>query len=89
MTLDTKAAEMLPDLRITSGVVIAATSAATLSGAEGQLKSGDVIHNVNGKAVTSVEELRDTMAKLKAGDAVVMQVEREGELIYVALRLEK
>jgi serine protease Do len=89
LTLDAKAAEMLPDLRITSGVVIAATSAAALSGAEGQLKSGDVIHDVNGKPVTTVEELRAVIAKLKAGDAVVMQVEREGELIYVALRLEK
>ena len=89
LTLDAKAAEMLPDLRVTSGVVIAATSAATLSGAEGQLKSGDVIHDVNGKPVTSVEELRAAIARLKAGDAVVMQVEREGELIYVALRLEK
>jgi serine protease Do len=89
LTLDAKAAEMLPDLRFTSGVVIAATSAATLSGAEGQLKSGDVLHDVNGKPVTSVEELRAAIARLKAGDAVVMQVEREGELIYVALRLEK
>jgi len=89
VTLDAKAAEMLPDLRITSGVVIAATSAAALSGAEGQLKSGDVIHDVNGKVVTSVEELRAAIVKLKAGDAVAMQVEREGELIYVALRLEK
>jgi serine protease Do len=89
LTLDAKAAEMLPDLRVTSGVVIAATSAVTLSGAEGQLKSGDVIHDVNGKPVTSVEELRAAIGKLKAGDAVVMQVEREGELIYVALRLEK
>jgi serine protease Do len=89
LTLDAKAAEMLPDLRVTSGVVIAATSAATLSGAEGQLKSGDVIHDVNSKPVTSVEELRTAIARLKAGDAVVMQVEREGELIYIALRLEK
>jgi S1-C subfamily serine protease len=39
--------------------------------------------------VTSVEELRTAIARLKAGDAVVMQVEREGELIYIALRLEK
>jgi len=72
LTLDAKAAEMLPDLRVTSGVVIAATSAATLSGAEGQLKSGDVIHDVNSKPVTSVEELRTAIARLKAGDAVAV-----------------
>jgi len=38
---------------------------------------------------SGIPELRTAIARLKAGDAVVMQVEREGELIYIALRLEK
>jgi serine protease Do len=89
VTLDAKAAELLPDLRISSGVVIAALNTDLQSGAEGQLKTGDVIHDLNGKPVKTVDDLRSAIAKMKIGDALVMQVERDGELVYVGIRLEK
>ena len=59
-----------------------------VSGAEGQLKSGDVIHDVNG-AHQGRDELRSGAERLKVGDAAAMQVEREGELMYVAVRVER
>ena len=89
LTLDAKAKELLDDLRIASGVIVAAMSNSAIAGAEGQLKSGDVIHEVNGTTITSVEQLRSAVSKLKVGDAAVLQVEREGDLLYVGIRIDR
>jgi S1-C subfamily serine protease len=37
----------------------------------------------------TVEELRAAINRLKVGDAAALQVERDGELLYVALRIER
>jgi len=78
-------AKTLPDLRIPTGVVVAARTL----GASGEipLQTGDVIHGVNGATITTLAELRDSLAKLKAGDAVALLIERYGQLIYVAFSL--
>jgi serine protease Do len=52
------------------------------------LDPGDVIHAVNGTPVTSVAVLRETLDKLKSSDATVLQIERNGRLMYLALELE-
>jgi cell envelope opacity-associated protein A len=36
----------------------------------------------------SVKGLREALDRLKSGDAVVLQVERSGRLMYLALELE-
>lgn len=83
LTLDL--AKSLPDLRIPTGVVVAAK---TLGGnGEVPLQTGDVIHGVNGTTITTLGELRDSMAKLKAGDAVALLIERYGQMIYVSFSL--
>jgi serine protease Do len=89
LTLDTKAAALLSDLRISSGIVVAATSMDLVPNAEGQLKPGDLIHALNGTPMKAIGELRAAVERLKVGDAVVLQVERDGELLYVALRVER
>ena len=68
----------LPDLRITTGVIVAARTQGTET-QEIQLQTGDVIHAVNGTAITDMAGLRTELAKLKPGDAVVLQVERYGQ----------
>jgi serine protease Do len=75
------------DLRIDSGVLVAArTPTATLLG-EGP-QPGDVIHAVNGVPVKDLAELKRVLHALKAGDALVLQVERSGLLNYLVLELE-
>jgi serine protease Do len=74
----------LGELRILSGVLVVARTTG-LSGVE--LASGDVIHEVNSSAVTSVEALRDRLATFKTGDAVVLLVERAGALAFVSFDL--
>ena len=78
---------MLPDLRNSYGVVVAAGSATDLSSGTG-LNPGDVIYSVNGSPVVTVSSLKTKLDEYKAGDTVVMQVERSGVLMFVTIELE-
>jgi serine protease Do len=81
LTLDL--AHSLPDLRIPTGVIVAARTLG--SGTEEiPLQTGDVIHGVNGTTITTLAELRDILAKQKPGDSVALQIERYGQLLYVS-----
>lgn len=76
-------AHSLPDLRIPSGVIVAAKTLGAGS-SEIPLQTGDVIHGVNGTTITTLADLRDDVGKLAAGDSVALFIERYGQLIYVA-----
>jgi serine protease Do len=76
-------AHSLPDLRIPSGIIVAAKTLGTGTG-EVPLQTGDVIHGLNGITVTSLGDLREGLAKLATGDAVVLLIERYGQIIYVS-----
>jgi len=47
-----------------------------------------VIHGVNGITVISLDALRSAVDKLKSGDPVAMQIEREGKMMYLAFEME-
>jgi serine protease Do len=87
LTMDDKVARMLPELRIPSGVVVVANTTFG-GGPTAALKAGDVIHTVNTQPITTLEQLRAAMNALKPGQAVVVQVEREGGLDFVSFRAE-
>jgi S1-C subfamily serine protease len=76
-------AHSLPDLRIPSGIIVAAKTSGAGIG-EVPLQTGDVIHGLNGTTVTGLADLREGLAKLAPGDAVVLLIERYGQLIYVS-----
>ena len=73
---------MLGELRISSGVIMAAKAAET-SGLETPLEAGDVIHAVNAEPVTSLDDLRAKLKTLDINTPVVLQVERDSHLLYV------
>ncbi len=78
---------ILPPLRIGYGVVVAArTIEGGVSGIA--LQPGDVIHSLNRTPVDSVDALRQAVAAVKPGGSVVLQVERQGRLNYLAFELE-
>ena len=85
--IDKKLAELLPDLRNSYGVVVAAGSTTDLASGTG-LKPGDVIYSVNGSPVSTVAALKSKIDQFKIGQEVVMQIERSGRLMYVTLELE-
>jgi serine protease Do len=84
--INQKIAQMLPDLRKKYGVVVAARAAG--SPFSTTLDPGDVIYAVNSEPVTSVNALRGALDRLKTADPVVLQIEREGRLMYIDLELE-
>jgi serine protease Do len=78
----------LPALRRRTGVVVAATVAGATDSRDGGFAPGDVIYAVNRVPVNGVSDLRALLEQLRAGDPVVVQVQRSGELMYLAFTLE-
>jgi len=85
--VDDKVADLLPGLRGSYGVIVAALSPSSTSTST-ELQVGDVIHEVNGAAISSVEALRAATEKFKRGDAVALFIERDGRLQYLAFEIE-
>jgi serine protease Do len=85
--INQQTAELLPPLRIKSGVAVVARTAGYRSDDTGLLP-GDVIHFLNGSPVTGLEDLGKRLSFFKTGDAVVLQIERDGELSYLAFEME-
>ena len=84
VTLDPQIAEMLPGLRVRSGVLVASTAAGAIDSREGGLAAGDVVYAINRTPVAGLVELRAALDALKPGDPVVLQLVRSGELMYLA-----
>ena len=87
LTVDDKVTPLLPDLRRLSGVVVAAI-AFEYAALNPGLAAGDVIYELNGKPVASIDELRAELDSRKSGAPVALLVERSGQLIYVTFELE-
>lgn len=88
IAIDQKTAAMLPDLRKTYGVVVAARTSSPPYSGSGSIQQGDVIYEVNRQPISTIEALRMALEAIKGGDACVIQVERDGKLLYLALNFE-
>jgi serine protease Do len=87
LTLDEKVTPLLPDLRRLSGVAVVGVPAEFV-GLNPGLIAGDVIYELNGSRIATLDALRAALDRKTAGDPVALLVERSGQLIYVALELE-
>jgi hypothetical protein len=67
------------------GVVVAGVGPEA-GGASDPLMPGDVIYSLNQQSVTGLESLRSALSTLSATDAIVLHVERQGQLRFVASR---
>jgi S1-C subfamily serine protease len=52
------------------------------------LSVGDVIRSVNAVSITSLAQLSAIIDAFKPGDAIALQVERKGKLMYVAFEMD-
>jgi len=82
-------ANLLPEVRRNKGAVVARVTPETPYSQQGRLEPGDVIYAVNGKTVSSVDELRTAMAALKPSAPTVLLVERDSTLMYLAFRIDR
>ncbi|MGA7850018.1 MAG: trypsin-like peptidase domain-containing protein [Terriglobales bacterium] len=87
LTLDDQLRAMVGTLRNPSGVVVVARVADFMSIATG-LQTGDVIHSVNQTSIDSLSSLRAALKQIKPHDPVVLQVEREGGLQWIAFEMD-
>ncbi|MGA8143200.1 MAG: trypsin-like peptidase domain-containing protein [Candidatus Acidiferrales bacterium] len=85
--IDDRFGDEVQDLRIPSGIVVAALSA-DLSGVETELQAGDVIHAVNGKRVETLDGLRAAVNAIAPGGAGVLQIERDEKLTYITFEVD-
>jgi serine protease Do len=80
--------QVLPPLRRPKGVVVASVSAEAPFSQQGQLQAGDVIYSLDGRPTATVADLKASADRLKPNDAAVLQIEREGRLLFIAFRAE-
>ncbi len=87
ISVDRRITEMLPELRMSFGVVVAARGSDSPYTGD-SLQLGDVIYSVNTEPVSSVEALRMAVDGLKDTDPLVLEVERSGRLLYITMTIE-
>jgi S1-C subfamily serine protease len=56
---------------------------------QGAFEPGDVIHAINGNLINGIADLKAALSALKPDSAVVLQLERDGMLMYLAFRLNR
>jgi serine protease Do len=76
-------AQALPDLRIPTGVIVAARTLGARTG-EIPLQTGDVIHGLNAAPITTLDSLRAALTAIKPGEPVALQIERHEQIFYVS-----
>jgi len=87
LDLNDRLRSVIGTLRSPSGVVVVARVADFRSSANG-LETGDVIHTVNQTSIDSLTSLRAALRQIPPRGPVVLQVEREGGLRWLAFEME-
>jgi serine protease Do len=87
LEIDEALETMLPSVRLASGVLVVARTPDPRA-ADVSLSTGDIIHAVNGRPVTTLSELRNALDRVEPHSPVVLRVEREGAFSFVAFELD-
>ena len=85
--LDGSVKQVLQGARSDSGVVVVAQAAGT-NAVDTGLETGDIIRAIDGAPLQSISQLQGLVHNLKSGDPVVIQVERNGKLQYLAFEMD-
>jgi S1-C subfamily serine protease len=80
----TEANAMASSLRAPTGVLVVGQTKDEGESADTGLQTGDAIHGINGKPITSVDNLRAALDVLGPRHPVVLQIERNGQFIFLA-----
>ena len=85
--LDGSVRSALATARSESGIVVVALAAGSRTVDTG-LNTGDIIRAIDRTPLQTVSQLQAIVRALKPGDPVVLQVERNGHLQYLAFELD-
>lgn len=78
---------LVHNTRSDSGIVVVAQAAGTNTVHTG-LQAGDIIREINRTPLQSSSQLQALIRNLNSGDPVVVQIEREGKLQYLAFEID-
>jgi serine protease Do len=85
--IDKKIAAMAQDLRDPFGIIVVARAADAAG--DIPITAGDVIRSLNGQPMTTLERLRAALQSLQPGAPIVLQIQREQRLLFVAFTLDQ
>jgi len=81
-------ADLVAALRVPSGVMVVGRTLDEPGTVDLDLAAGDTIHRLNGTPVTSIDDLRRVLDGLEPRSAVALQIERNGQFIFLAFELD-
>jgi serine protease Do len=81
-------ASMSAGLRNPSGVIVVGHTKSDSDAADAGLQTADTIHALNRQPIVSVEQLRTAIDGLVRRSPVVLEVERNGQTVFLAFELE-
>ena len=84
--IDPTIAASATGLRDPYGIIVAARAAGATS--DVALMARDIIRSVNNRRVPTLDALRDSLRALTPGASVVLQIQRDGRLLYVPFIFE-
>ncbi|HET8783553.1 MAG TPA: trypsin-like peptidase domain-containing protein [Pyrinomonadaceae bacterium] len=84
--IDQRVLAVAKGLRAPYGIIVAARAAG--ANAEVSLAVSDVIRELNGKPMNTLDTLRSALRSLPPGAPVTLQIQREGRLIYLSFTLD-
>ena len=84
--IDSRIAASATGLRDPYGIIVAARAAGASS--DVPLLPRDIIRSVNNRRVPTLDALRDSLRTMTPGTNVVLQIQREGRLMYVSFTFE-
>ena len=84
--IDYKIASMVSGLREPFGVIVAAKAAGSTS--DVPLTTGDVIFQLNGQLMSTLDKLRRALTALPPGSPVALQIQRDAKLQFLTFTLE-
>lgn len=85
--LDEKVTPLIPPTRRLNGVVVAGI-VADVSSHDEPLLAGDLIYAVNNHPVRRLADLQDAVRNVAHGQAVALQIERQGQLQFLMFEIE-
>lgn len=85
--VDSQSSELLPPLRVPSGVVVVANTTYGRAVDSG-LRPGDVIHSLNNTPIMNLGQLQEQLKSVHSGAAVVLQIERDNSMDYAAFEMD-
>jgi serine protease Do len=86
--IDETNARFASTLRVPSGVMVVGHTKEETDLVETGLTTGDAIHAANGAVVASVADLRKALDALEPRSPVVLQIERNGQFVFLAFELD-